>query len=173
MAQYDKLINLGLLSQFLTKAKTVFAPKITASGILKGDGQGGVSAATAGTDYATPAQVNAKYTKPSGGIPDTDIVSAATWNAKATKPTKNSITLSATWSGDDPYTQVVTVSGYTLTANSKVDLQPDATTVNQLIADGVIALYIENNNGTLTAYAIGAAPTASLSVQCTISEVAV
>lgn len=34
--------------------------KITAAGILKGDGAGGVSAATAGTDYATPAQVAAK-----------------------------------------------------------------------------------------------------------------
>ena len=34
--------------------------KITASGILKGDGEGGVSAAKAGTDYATPAQVTAK-----------------------------------------------------------------------------------------------------------------
>ena len=31
--------------------------KITAAGILKGDGAGGVSAAKAGTDYATPAQV--------------------------------------------------------------------------------------------------------------------
>lgn len=34
--------------------------KITAAGILKGDGAGGVSAAAAGTDYATPAQVTAK-----------------------------------------------------------------------------------------------------------------
>ena len=34
--------------------------KITAAGILKGDGAGGVSAAKAGTDYATPAQVVAK-----------------------------------------------------------------------------------------------------------------
>ena len=32
-------------------------PVITASGILKGDGAGGVAAATAGTDYATPAQI--------------------------------------------------------------------------------------------------------------------
>ena len=55
MAQYDKLINLGLLSQFLTKAKTIFAPKITASGILKGDGSGNVSAATAGADYLAPS----------------------------------------------------------------------------------------------------------------------
>ena len=34
--------------------------KIAAAGILKGDGAGGVSAAKAGTDYATPAQVTAK-----------------------------------------------------------------------------------------------------------------
>ena len=34
--------------------------KITAAGILKGDGAGGVSAAKAGTDYATRAQVAAK-----------------------------------------------------------------------------------------------------------------
>lgn len=56
---------------------------INASGVLKGNGAGGVSAATpgtdyqtpltAGTDYATPAQVNAKYTKPAGGIPKTDL----------------------------------------------------------------------------------------------------
>lgn len=43
-------------------------PKITASGILKGDGQGGVTAATAGTDYGT-------YSKPSGGIPASDLAS--------------------------------------------------------------------------------------------------
>lgn len=34
--------------------------KITAAGILKGDGAGGVSAAEAGTDYATTEQVAAK-----------------------------------------------------------------------------------------------------------------
>ena len=36
--------------------------RITTSGLLKGDGAGGVSAAVAGTDYATPASV------PDGGI---------------------------------------------------------------------------------------------------------
>lgn len=40
--------------------------KITASGILKGDGQGGVAAATPGADYGT-------YSKPASGIPASDL----------------------------------------------------------------------------------------------------
>ena len=43
--------------------------EILVSGILKGDGVGGVSAATPGTDYGT-------YSKPSGGIPEADMTSA-------------------------------------------------------------------------------------------------
>lgn len=50
--------------------------KITANGILKGDGAGGVSSAVAGTDYATPQQVSEKYTKPDDGIPSTDMTAA-------------------------------------------------------------------------------------------------
>lgn len=46
-----------------------YQTKITASGVLKGNGSGGVSAATAGTDYGT-------YSKPSGGIPSTDMTEA-------------------------------------------------------------------------------------------------
>lgn len=46
---------------------------INVGGILKGSGNGQVSAAVAGTDYATPAQVDAKYTKPAGGIPASDL----------------------------------------------------------------------------------------------------
>ena len=37
--------------------------KITASGLLKGDGDGGITAAVAGTDYAAPASVAAKQDK--------------------------------------------------------------------------------------------------------------
>ena len=56
------LDNTGL-SYFWGKIKSAMSSKqnkITASGILKGDGAGGVSSAKAGTDYATPAQVAAK-----------------------------------------------------------------------------------------------------------------
>lgn len=84
---------------------------------------------------------------------------------------RQTITLSTTWSGSDPYTQTVTLPGINrITANTKFDIQPDATVIAQMVDDGVKALYIENNNGTLTAYAIGAAPTVSLSVQVTYYE---
>lgn len=48
--------------------------KITASGLLKGDGSGGVSEATAGTDYQTPLTAGTDYVQPStlsGYIPTT------------------------------------------------------------------------------------------------------
>ena len=41
---------------------------IIAQGILKGDGSGGVSTAVAGTDYATPEQLNGKLDKTGGTI---------------------------------------------------------------------------------------------------------
>lgn len=80
--------------------------------------------------------------------------------------------LSATWSGTGPYTQVITLSGYTPTSNTKIDLQPDMTVIQQLINDEVGGLYIENNNGVLTAYSIGNKPSVALTLQVTVSEVA-
>lgn len=82
-----------------------------------------------------------------------------------------SISLSGTWSGAGPYTQTVTVTGATVTANSKVDIQLTAAQIASLISDGVTGLVIENNNGTLTAYAVGSAPGA-MTVQVTVTEVA-
>lgn len=84
---------------------------------------------------------------------------------------QGSITTTTTWSGSGPYTQTVTVSSATTTSASKIDLQPNATTITQMIEDGVQALYVVNNNGTLTMYAVGAAPTVALTIQCTVTEV--
>lgn len=93
---------------------------------------------------------------------------------KADKSKIKYITLSSTWTGSaSPYSQTVTISGYTVTANTKVDLQPAAAAIQQLIDDGVLGLYVLNNNGALTAYAIGEKPTASLTIQATLSEVTV
>lgn len=76
----------------------------------------------------------------------------------------------SSWIGSNPYTQTVTITGATVTAKTKVDIQPDATAIAQLINDGVTALYIENNNGTLTVYAVGAATTANITVQISYYE---
>lgn len=84
--------------------------------------------------------------------------------------TQGTITLSTTWQGEGPFTQAVIISDGT--EHSKIDLQPDAETLAQLIEDGVTALFIENDDGVFTAYAIGAAPTAALEVQYTRMEVA-
>lgn len=83
----------------------------------------------------------------------------------------DTVTTTTTWSGSGPYTQTVTLAHYTPTANSKIDIQPDAAAIAQLITDGVTALYIENSGGTLTMYAVGAAPTAALTLQVSITEV--
>ena len=65
-----KVNNKALSADITLDASDVGAQgTITASGILKGDGAGGVSAAVAGTDYGT-------YSKPSGGIPSSDMTSA-------------------------------------------------------------------------------------------------
>lgn len=95
----------------------------------------------------------------------------SSWNAKQTKIVSGSITLaSGSWSGSgDIYNQTVTISGGT--AKSKIDLQPNTTVISQMLSDGTSAMYIENNNGTFKAYAIGAKPTVNLSIQFTRTEV--
>lgn len=88
----------------------------------------------------------------------------------AAEPTQvGSISLSASWSGAGPYSQTVTVTGATVTANSKVDIQLTAAQIATLVSAGVTGLVIENNAGTLTAWAVGASPSA-MTVQCTVEE---
>lgn len=57
------------------------------------------------------------------------------------------------------------------TATSQADIQADATAIQQMLDDGTNAIYIANNNGTFTAYAVGEKPTADLSIQVTVYEV--
>ena len=93
------------------------------------------------------------------------------WANQKFPPATGVLELTETWEGAGPYTQAVTIPD--TTANSKIDLQPDAATLSQLSSDGVQSLWIENDDGALTAYALGAAPTAALSVQYTKTEVSV
>lgn len=85
-------------------------------------------------------------------------------------PAVTTVSLPLSWidSGSGYYTVTPTVSGETITARSKVNIQPTAAQSIQLQSDGVTSLYIENNAGTLTAYAVGNAPSVALTMQCTV-----
>ena len=75
----------------------------------------------------------------------------------------------ASWTGSDPYTQIVTVLNST--ANTKVDLQPSEEIYDQLVEDNVGYLAIKNVDGTLTAVAKGGKPSVDLTVQVTYNNV--
>lgn len=82
----------------------------------------------------------------------------------------DSVSIGTSWSGTGPYTQTIVVDN--ADANSKVDIQTDATIIQKLIDSGTTALYIVNNDGVFSAVAVGAAPTQALTVQCTITKTA-
>lgn len=113
---------------------------------------------------------------------NTTISVAEAWNAShwtaitianGIQPRKGSVYLAAaSWSGSGPWTQTVTVSGTTVYAKSKVSLQPDATAYGHMAAVGCAAIFITNNNGTLTATAVQKVPTSNLTIQCTVEETA-
>ena len=124
----------------------------------------GISAASIGA-VPTTRTVNGKALSSNISL-DADDVGAAS------PPDLGTITLGTSWSGSGPYSQTVTVSGATVTSNSKIDIQLTAAQIASLISDGVTGLVIENNAGTLTAYAVGATPSASMTVQVTVTEVA-
>lgn len=74
------------------------------------------------------------------------------------------------WFGDDPYTLTVLVSGYTVTSNTMISVLPSVDVIEQMMADGVSNIFITNNNGVLTATAVGGAPTVAMTLQVLCSE---
>ena len=74
------------------------------------------------------------------------------------------------WVGSsEPYSQQVNIA--TVTASSKIDLQP---TAHQIVSlqNSETSLMIENNGGTIICYAIGNKPTVNYTMQVLIQEVA-
>lgn len=80
------------------------------------------------------------------------------------------VTLKASsWTGNtNPYSQVVAVNS--VTANSKIDLQPTAQQIVSLQNED-IALMAENNAGTVTFYALGGRPGHDYTMQVLLTEV--
>lgn len=82
------------------------------------------------------------------------------------------VSLSTTWQGESsPYTQVVTITGATVGSNSKIDLQPSSSVIDQMITDNVSGIYASNDNGVVTIYSVGNHPTANMTIQVTVEEV--
>lgn len=71
---------------------------------------------------------------------------------------------------DVGYKQQVSVEGGE--ENTMVSLQPSAGQMVLLIEDGVAALMVNNDGGTFYAYAVGGKPSADMTVQATLEEVA-
>lgn len=72
------------------------------------------------------------------------------------------------WVGSDPYTQVVALAGFN--ANCLVDLMPGLDAQASIISDGVTAMYIDNTDGVLTAFAYGGKPKSALRITVLVTE---
>lgn len=108
--------------------------KIMASGILKGDGAGDVSAAVAGTDYATPAV-------------DHTASLSTTWTGSTA-----------------PYTQNVTVTGLSATAKIFVGLADTATDAEFAAAAKAQLMCTAKAAGQVTITARGTKPAIALPI---------
>lgn len=141
--------------------------KITATGILKGDGNGNITAATANTDYL-PVSNPVLKGNPTAPTPTTDTSIA---NKKYVDDALGNIvqvrTVSlptSSWTENDGYySQKFVFTGGS--SNSKVDFQVDSTSYSILKASGTYLLQSVNESGLFYAYAYGGKPNADLSIQ--------
>lgn len=90
-------------------------------------------------------------------------------SGKQDKIWRTTVSLTATWNGSNPYSQVITIPN--TTQYSMVELQPSIAAIRGFKQAGVDAMWVENDNGVLTVYTLGAVPTTAMEIQCIITEV--
>lgn len=74
-----------------------------------------------------------------------------------------------TMSAEGVYTQ--TFANAVITAGHQLEIAMDTAALQQLAADGVTSIRVDNNDGTPTVIALGAQPSADLTVQVTLFKV--
>ena len=86
-----------------------------------------------------------------------------------------SVEITATWSEQTTaaettyWSQIITVPG--ITSNTEVSISLDTDGMNQLLTDGVSAMWVENDDGACVIKTLGSAPTVALTLHLTLTEV--
>lgn len=165
--------------------------EITASGLLKGDGGGGITAAqagtdyqaplSAGTDYATPAQLADKQAKiTAAGLLKGDgagsIIAAQAgtdYQAPLTAgtdyaPPSQSITATLTAAGWADNAQTLTVSGVTATSNGLLRIAQTATTEQFTAWGAALPRITAQAADSITVTISGTVPTVDIPVEVII-----
>lgn len=95
-----------------------------------------------------------------------------TWSLKGSlyilPATKQYTIPASSWSNN---VQGLTLSNYTVTSNTKVDIEINDEVINQLSIDDCRGIYVANNNGVLTINALDNSPTSNITVQLVIYEI--
>lgn len=163
--------NVDILTNYYATKEDVDKAAFDSGSVLSVFGRSGRIVAQRG-DY-TPEMVGAAAsvhgrTHRPGGADDIGFV-AREWGAESVIR-KKEITLSASgWSERVVPTQTIEIEG--ATAFDKVDAQANSTAINQMLNDGIVAIYFGNENGVITAYSVGGTPTADITLQVTLTEV--
>ena len=73
------------------------------------------------------------------------------------------------WSGENPYSQIITIDDVTLTPFSKIDLLPTVEQYNDLVGSNII-LQAVNDEGVIIVYASGNKPTQDYTLKILVTE---
>lgn len=172
-----------------TAAEVGAQPKITANGLLKGNGSGTISAAVAGTDYVktetdptvpawakaankptyTAAEVGAQAKITASGIlkgTGSAVQKAVAGTDYAVPSQVKTATLSGSgWSNGS---QTVAVSGLSASANGTIGLAPTATTEQVQAAASALLMLTAQASSSVTVRAHGTVPSVDIPIQILI-----
>lgn len=163
-------------------------PSVTASGLLKGDGAGGITAAQAGTDYQAPLSAGTDYATPTqladkqakitatgllkgdGDGSITAAVAGTDYQAPLTAgtdyaPPSQSITATLTSTGWADNAQTLTVSGVTANSNGLLRIAQTATTEQFTAWGAALPRITAQAADSITVTIAGTVPTVDIPVE--------